>query len=95
MRIKTIDYVVETEVLVIGSGLAGSLAAIGCHREGKKVAIVNKGRLCWSGATAVCGGNTMTVCFPEDNKDEWMKVYVEHSDYTGSGVGKDFPGREL
>jgi succinate dehydrogenase/fumarate reductase flavoprotein subunit len=24
----------------------------------------------------------MTVCFPEDNKDEWMKVYVEHSDYT-------------
>jgi len=62
--------------------LAGSLAAIGCHRQGKKVAVVNKGRLCWSGSTVVCGGNDLAVFFPEDDKDAWTKAYAEISDFT-------------
>jgi succinate dehydrogenase/fumarate reductase flavoprotein subunit len=82
MNNKSIDHVIETDVLVIGSGLAGSLATIGCHQQGMKVTVVNKGSLCWSGATVVCGGNDIAVCFPEDDKSSWMKAYVEYSEYT-------------
>lgn len=73
---------VESDVLVIGSGLAGSMAAISCLQEGCKVTVVNKGKLCWSGSTATCGGNDIAVCFPEDDRDMWIQAFVESSDYT-------------
>ncbi len=81
MKAKAIDHVVEGEVLVIGSGLAGSLAAIGCQKLGKKVVIVNKGRLCWGGATIVCQARGAGLCLPTDDKDFWMKEVVESGDY--------------
>lgn len=77
-----IKYHIKSDVLVVGSGLAGSLAALSVDDHGHKVVLVNKGKMCWSGATVICGGNTMTACFPEDKQEDWMKVYVEHSDYT-------------
>ena len=56
-----IKHVVTGDVLIIGSGLAGSMAAISCLEYGQKVIVVNKGKMCWSGSTAVCGGNDIAV----------------------------------
>lgn len=72
----------EADVLVVGSGLSGSLAGIRCKDEGLSVIIANKGSMCWSGASAACGGNDVNVCFPGDDPKDWMNAYVEHSEYT-------------
>lgn len=74
--------IVESDVLVIGSGLAGSMAALSCLQENCQVVIVNKGKMCWSGSTAACGGNDVAVCFPGDDLEMWTRVFVESSDYT-------------
>lgn len=79
---KQYDNIIEHKVLVIGSGIAGLLAAVSCSRFTDDIGIVSKGKMGWSGATACCGGNAMTICMPEDNPDEWMEKYVVHSDYT-------------
>lgn len=79
---QEIHHVVTGDVLVIGSGLAGSMAAISCLEHGQKVIVVNKGKMCWSGSTAVCGGNDIAVCFPEDDAELWIQAFEEASDYT-------------
>lgn len=76
------DHIVEGDILVIGSGLAGGLAAIMGLDAGKRVIVATKGKLCWSGASAVVGGAATAICFPEDDQDLWMKTIVEVSDYT-------------
>ena len=76
------DHIVEGDILVIGSGLAGGLAAIMGLDAGKRVIVATKGKLCWAGASAVVGGAATAICFPEDDRDLWMKTIVEVSDYT-------------
>ena len=75
------DHVIEGDILVIGSGIAGSFAAIRGLESGKKVIIVNKGKMCWSGASAAIGGASTAICFPEDDKALWRKTLIEISDY--------------
>lgn len=76
------DHIAEGDILVIGSGFAGGLAAVRGLDAGKKVIVATKGKLCWSGASAVVGGAATAIAFPEDDKDVWMKAIVEVSDYT-------------
>lgn len=76
------DHVVEGDMLVIGSGIAGGLAAIRGLDAGKTVIVATKGKLCWSGASAVVGGAATAIPFPEDDPTVWMKAIVEVSDYT-------------
>jgi len=40
---------IETDVLVIGSGLAGTSAAVGAKKKGVDVLVVEKGKACYSG----------------------------------------------
>ena len=75
-------HIIQTDVLVIGSGLAGSMAAVSCLNNEQNVTVVNKGKMCWSGSTAVCGGNDIAVCFPDDDKTEWIEAFIKSSDYT-------------
>ena len=76
------NHVVNADILVIGGGIAGLLAAVSCSENQNSIAVVSKGKVGWSGATACCGGNAMTICCPEDDKNEWMERYVVNSDYT-------------
>jgi hypothetical protein len=46
-----IDDLLKTDVLVIGSGIAGLFAAVKAHDAGAKVMMVSKGRLGSSGLT--------------------------------------------
>src|ERR1700759_4270839 len=45
----------ESDVLVIGGGMAAAWAAIGAAREGARVLLVDKGYLGTSGVTATAG----------------------------------------
>lgn len=79
---KQYDHIIEHQVLVVGGGIAGMLSVISCSKYTNDIAMVSKGKIGWSGATACCGGNAMTICMPEDDPNEWMEKYVIHSDYT-------------
>ncbi len=79
MNPKAIDHVIETEVLVVGGGLAGCFAALKCNALGRKVVVAEKGyvSICqsrWPGAN-------ISVCLPGDDKDLWLKEFVVGGEY--------------
>ena len=47
---------IRTDVLVLGGGLAGTMAALSAREEGAEVCIVMKGRAGQSGNSARAGG---------------------------------------
>jgi succinate dehydrogenase/fumarate reductase flavoprotein subunit len=75
------EYEIETDVLVIGGGIAGCWAAISAARKGVKVTLVEKGDTVRSGAGGPgcdhwgqCPANPHSKIDP----DEWAKVLAEH-----------------
>ena len=75
------EYEIETDVLVIGGGIAGCWAAISAARKGLQVALVEKGDTVRSGAGGPgcdhwcqCPSNPHSKVDP----DEWAKVLAQH-----------------
>ncbi len=65
------EYVeIKTEVLVIGGGLAGLMAALSASRSGRNVALVCRGLVGRSGNTMVSGGGIASVTAEPDNTAE-------------------------
>ncbi|AKH20380.1 FAD-binding protein [Sedimenticola thiotaurini] len=81
------DELIETDVLVIGSGIAGLFAAVKAHDAGAKVVMVSKGRLGSSGLTPFGKG-----IFSYDKKrarmtpDEYMAKIAESAIGTNNPV---------
>ena len=70
LDIDSLDNItVQTDVLVIGSGMAGLFAAIKAHDTGAKVLMVSKGRLGSSGQTPFAKG-----IFAYDSSKEKMSI---------------------
>jgi succinate dehydrogenase/fumarate reductase flavoprotein subunit len=55
MELNKANKILETDVLVLGSGAAGCCAAVAARRQGAKVMLVDKGKL--EGSGSICGGN--------------------------------------
>ena len=55
----SIDKTVETDVLVIGGGIAGCFAAIKAREQGARVVLVDKACTAKSGGTVVAGAGYM------------------------------------
>ena len=61
--------VLETDVLIIGGGISGSLAAIKAREAGvERVALVSKGKLGKDSISTFAAG-VWIAFFPEDDKD--------------------------
>lgn len=75
--------VVSTDVLVLGGGIAGSLAAIKASEYGASVVLVDKANAGRSGHSHMMSG-TMYYFDPEkdgDRYDDWYRECVESSDW--------------
>ena len=70
---------IETDVLVIGAGLAGCWAALRARDFTSKVVLVDKGTLARSGTTVFC--HEMLAPAPDDQLDTWLKEVVEHAQF--------------
>ena len=84
---------IETDVLVIGGGIAGCWAAISAARKGIRVALVEKGNTVRSGAGGPgcdhwcqCPANPHSKVDP----DEWAKVLADYPG-TMAEIPKDTP----
>lgn len=67
----------ETDVLVVGGGAAGTLAAFECAEAGVRVVQVTKGRAT-SGTTTVARGGFAAALAPGDSPELHLKEILEH-----------------
>jgi fumarate reductase (CoM/CoB) subunit A len=63
---------VQTDVLVIGGGIAGAFAAIKAREAGAEVALVDKAYYGRAGVSALASG-VYEAYMPEDNLEAWMQ----------------------
>lgn len=75
-----ISETINTDVLVVGGGLAGCQAAVKAKTEDNNVLLVDKGYVSRSGQTVFAAG-ALNICLPEDDKDVWMREIVERGEY--------------
>ena len=74
----------DTDVLIIGGGMAGAFAAVAAREQGLNVTLVDKGTVGRSGATP--WANTFSV-FDEElghDRDEWIAGVSTSSDYVNN-----------
>ena len=97
MALKEIaDRVIETDVLVIGGGMAGLFAAIKAREQGVAVTLVDKGYVGKSGQTPYAGG--FMVFNPDwgHNLDAWMNYinrtgeYVNNREWTEISIKESY-----
>jgi succinate dehydrogenase/fumarate reductase flavoprotein subunit len=88
---------IETDVLIIGGGVAGCWAAISAARKGVRVAIIEKGATVRSGA----GGpgcdhwcDTASNPLSKVNPDEWAQRLTGGNGGYSNGIGRQIQCRE-
>lgn len=74
------EEILSTDVLIIGGGLAGAVAAGKAREEGAEVLVVEKGVSGWAGEVPTCGGYIM-VLPPDFSLDGFVKWVVENGDF--------------
>ncbi|WP_028309288.1 FAD-dependent oxidoreductase [Desulfitibacter alkalitolerans] len=67
----------STDVLVVGAGMGGMLAAKTAAEAGQKVILVDKARAGTSGPTAFAAGDFLCWVPEEDSLQEWVNYYLE------------------
>ena len=88
---------IETDVLIIGGGIAGCWAAISAARKGVKVALVEKSATVRSGAGGPgCDHWCDTAANPlsKVDPDEWARRLTEFFGGYGCGIGREIQCRE-
>jgi succinate dehydrogenase/fumarate reductase flavoprotein subunit len=91
------ERVIETDVLVIGGGIAGCWAAISAARKGVRVALVEKSATIRSGAGGPgCDHWCDTAANPlsKVNPDEWAQMLTGGFGGYGCGIGREIQCRE-
>ncbi len=88
---------VETDVLVLGGGLAGCFAAIAAAKKGKKVVLVEKGATKRSGSAGTGFDHWESACTNPCSKvtaKEIAEAYVDEQDHYSNGIGHYIECRE-
>ena len=76
-RIEDLGEVISTDVLIIGGGISGLVAAIKAREYPVDVLIVERETVGWAGK-APKGGGAFLVVAPEDNLDKIMDYHVRN-----------------
>lgn len=81
IRSATFSDIVESDLLIVGSGFAGIWAAIAAHDKGiSSIAMVDKGAIGYSSKSKMCAGATI-YCESGDDIDEWLEEFVQVQKY--------------
>ena len=80
MKSDSIARTLDTDVLVIGGGLAGCWAALRACQAGANTILVDKGYVSRAGCSPMSGG-VMTAPLPGDDFELWTKEIIERGGY--------------
>ena len=83
---------INTDVLVVGSGMAGLFAAVKAHDAGSKVLMVSKGRLGASGQTPFAKG---IFAFDAEKEDLSLDEFVESVSRSAIGTNNNVYTRQM
>jgi succinate dehydrogenase/fumarate reductase flavoprotein subunit len=88
------ENIIETDVLVIGGGMAGCFAAIKAKEHGVDVTLVDKGYAGKSGQTPFAG--SYSVFNPDwgDDLDAWVEQITKVGDYVNNRVWTEMAFKE-
>ena len=88
------EKVIETDVLVVGGGMAGLFAAIKAKEQGVDVTLVDKGYAGKSGQTPFAG--SFVVFNPEwgDDLDAWVEQISRYGEYVNNRVWTELTFKE-
>lgn len=75
------ENVIETDVLIIGGGLAGLFAAVKAREEGMNVTIVDKGYVSRSGASVIAAGFSVFNPAWGHNLNAWKAQVAKTGEY--------------
>jgi succinate dehydrogenase/fumarate reductase flavoprotein subunit len=78
-ELESLGKVIETDVLVIGGGIAGLWAANRAREFVDRVMVVDKGPRDWGGIGSASGGGFLTV-LPGENVDDFLQDLVYYYD---------------
>ncbi len=82
----------ETDVLVVGGGIAACLAAIEARNKGVDVILVDKATVGRSGLSPLMSGVLELFDPEQDSYDDWLKRFVEIGQYVNE---QDILGQEI
>lgn len=88
---------VDSDILVLGGGLAGCFAAIAAARKGKKVVLVEKGATKRSGAAGTGFDHWESACTnpcSQVTPEEIANAYVDEQDHYSNGIAHYIECRE-
>jgi succinate dehydrogenase/fumarate reductase flavoprotein subunit len=91
------EQIIETDVLVLGGGIAGCWAAIGAARKGVRVALVEKSATLTSGAGGPgCDHWCDAPANPSSgvDADEWARKLASSNGGYANGIGRQIQCRE-
>ena len=80
---------VDSDILVLGGGLAGCFAAIAAARKGKKVVLIEKGATKRSGAAGTGFDHWESACTnpcSQVTPEEIANAYVDEQDHYSNGI---------
>ena len=89
--------IIESEVLVLGGGMAGCYAAISAARKGKKVTLVEKGAIVRSGSAGSGFDHWEVACTNPCSRvtpKEIAQAFILEQDYYSNGIGHYIECRE-
>ena len=72
-----LETIIDQDVLVIGGGAAGVVAAIEAAKYGVSVGLVDKGTVGFSGSGATSGAGTSAVFRPDDSAEAFLRETLE------------------
>ncbi len=81
MSLGANERLVETDVLVVGGGMAGMFAAIKAREQGLDVTLTDKGYVGKSGSTAYAEGDILFFRKAKDNLQEWVDIISKRVEY--------------
>ncbi len=81
-----VEHVVETDVLIVGGGMAGCFASIKAKEKGVDVTIVDKGYVSKTGQTPFAGSTMIFNPKWGDDLDAWMNQVFTIGEYVNNRV---------
>ncbi|MCL4440090.1 MAG: FAD-binding protein [Firmicutes bacterium] len=77
---RWVNHILICDVLVVGGGSAGCMAAVRSAESGAKIILADKGHIGRSGSSPFAAG-AINICLPDDDHQVWLEEIITRGEY--------------